>query len=147
MKTIAAAALIAAQLATAAPASAVELIDSSATATTRMGTFAGARASVALGGKQESARLGIAIAPLQRSQNGQGEMKLRFGEGVEFGIAGRQPPALRLAGHRIAPGGVLVDDRGRRLGVSTLGAAGIAAGVIVAGLVVLALAVRSDADD
>lgn len=147
MKTIIAAALIAAQLATAAPASAAELIDSPAFATTRMGTFAGARASVALGAKREGARLGIAIAPLRRSQNGEGEARLRFGEGVEFGISGREPAALRLAGHRISSDGVLVDAKGKRLGVSTIEAAGIAAGVIVAGFLVLALAVRSDADD
>jgi len=147
MKTVAAAALIAAQLVTVAPASAAELIDSPGAATTRMGTFAGARASVALGGKREGARLGIAVAPVQRSQNGRGEARLRFGEGVEFGIAGRQPAALRLAGHRVAPGGVLVDEKGRKLGVSTLEAAGIAAGVIVVGFLVLALAVRSDEDD
>jgi hypothetical protein len=144
MKMIAAAALIAAQLATAAPAPAAELIDSPAAATSRIGTFAGARASVALGGKREGARFGLALAPLQRS--GQGLAKLRFGEGVEFGIAGREPPALRLAGRRIAPDGSLIDDKGRKLGVSTIGAAGIAAGVIVIGLVVLALAVRSDED-
>jgi len=146
MKTIAAAALIAAQLAAAAPASSAELIDSPAGATSRMGTFAGARASVALGGKREGARFGLALAPLQRSRNGQGEAKLRFGEGVEFGIAGRQAPALRVAGHRIASDGGLVDDEGRKMGVSTIGAAGIAAGVIVVGLVILALAVRSDED-
>ena len=145
MKIITAAALVAAQLA-AAPASGAELIDPPAAANTRMGTFAGARASVALGGKSEGARFGLALAPVQRSQNGQGEAKLRFGEGVEFGIAGSRPPALSLAGHRIASDGGLVDEKGRKMGVSTIGAAGIAAGVIVIGLVVLALAVRSDED-
>jgi hypothetical protein len=147
MKMIVAAALIAAQIATVAPVSAAELVGPPSASAPRTGAFAGARFSVALGGKRASpARLGVAIAPLHRSQAGEGEAKLRFGEGVEFGIAGRQPPTLRLAGHRLAPGGVLVDEDGKRLGVSTIGAAGIAAGVILLGFVVLALAVRGDKD-
>ncbi len=148
MKIITAAALVAAQLA-ATPAFAADLVDSAgaAPAQVRMGAFAGTRLRVELGGRHEGrTRFGLSLAPISHSQAADGRVTLRYGEGFEYGVAGRQPAALRLAGYRIGPGGTLVDERGTRLGVSTIEAAAIAGGVIVVGLVALALIGRNDND-
>ncbi|HEY0413928.1 MAG TPA: hypothetical protein VGD66_12390 [Allosphingosinicella sp.] len=144
MKILAAAALIAGQILAAAPASAADLLDTPCAAgATRVGAFAGARLRVPLGGGRETpVRLGLALAPVQRTGGQDGATKLRFGEGLEFGLAGRTRPALSVAGYRV--GGEANGADGRRLGVSTIGAAGIAGAVIVAGFLVLALAARSD---
>jgi hypothetical protein len=145
MKAIAAASLVAAQLVTAAPAFAADLVAGSDPAQVRMGAFAGARFRVELGGRHDGrARIGLALAPTSHSQSADGRVSLRYAEGFEFGVTGREPARLRLAGYRIGPGGSLSDGRDPRLGISTLGAAGIAGGVIVVGFLVLALAYRSD---
>lgn len=147
MKKITAAALVAAQLATAAPASAAELLASGDPAQTRLGAFAGGRLRVELGGRNEGRpRLGLTVAPYSHRQAPDGRVTLRYGEGVEFGLVGREPARLRLAGYRLAPGGVAVDSNGRRLGLSTLETAGIVAGVIVVGSLAFALAFRADDD-
>jgi hypothetical protein len=147
MKTITATALVLAQLAAAAPAAAADLAGPADATQTRLGAFAGGRLRVPLGGRQDrAARLGLTLAPYSQSRGIDGRTTLRYAEGVEFGLVGRQPAQLRLAGHRLASDGTLVDDSGRRLGVSTLGAAGIAAGVIVAGAIIAALAIRNDDD-
>jgi hypothetical protein len=148
MKMIAAAALVAAQLAAAAPARAAELLDTAGTAQSRTGAFAGARFRVELGGKSDGkARAGLTVAPLRQSRSSEGETKLRFGEGLEFGTASGERSGVRVAGHRLAPGAGLADADDRRLGVSTIEAAAIVGGVIVAGFLVVALAFRSDNDD
>lgn len=148
MKTITLAALVAAQILAAAPAGAAELLAGPETASSRLGSFAGARLRVDLGGKRDAKpRLGLTVAPLRQVRAGDGATRVQFGEGVELGLTGGERPALRVAGRRLAPNGELVDEDGKRLGVSTLEAAGIAAGVIVAGFLVVALAFRSDADD
>jgi hypothetical protein len=148
MRLATAAALIAAQILGAASASAAELPDPAASAgPARTGAFAGARLRVPLGArKDQQARLGLALAPLQRRQSADGEVRLRFGEGVELEIAGREPVALRLAGQRLTPDRG-VDGKENRLGVSTIGAVAIGAGVVLLGAVAIALVIRSGEDD
>ncbi len=147
MKRITAAALVAAQLAAAAPASGAELLAAGDPAQTRLGAFAGGRLRVELGGRHDGRpRLGLTVAPYSHRQAGDGRVTLRHGEGVELGIVGREPARVSFAGYRLAPGGAPVDSNGRRLGVSTLGAAGIAAGVILVGAAAFALAFRADDD-
>jgi hypothetical protein len=147
MKRLVAAALVAAQIA-GAPAAAADLPDAGrAAGPTRLGGFAGARLHIAFGGPERGgARMGLAIAPVRRTATGSGEIRLRFGEGLEFGLAGRERPALRVAGYRLAGNGDPRGPQGRRLGVSTLGAATIAATVILVGALAVALTIRSDDD-
>jgi len=147
MRIVIAAALIAAQFAATAPANAAELVDGREKAQTRIGAFAGARLRLPLGRRQESrARVGLALAPISQSRAIDGRGTLRYGEGFEYGFAGREAASLRVAGYRVGPGGALSDARGQRLGVSTIGAAAIVGGVIVVGLVATALLIRSDED-
>jgi hypothetical protein len=140
MKISVVSAFVAAQC-LAAPAFAADLPDGPHYAgPSRVGGFAGARLRVAIGGRHGGeVRAGLALAPVRRTP---GEAKLSFGEGLEFGIAGRERPALRVAGYRLAPGGAVGRD-GQRLGVSTVGAVAIGAGVVVVGAIVIALAIRS----
>lgn len=109
------------------------------------GAFAGARVRVELGGKRNgSARAGLALAPIQRSRSTEGEVRVRYGEGLELGFgAGAERPTLRVAGQRFADGRFL-DEEGRKLGLSTIEAAAIVGGVILLAGVVVALAIRSD---
>lgn len=139
MKTIAAASLIAAQLLAAAPVRAADLGVTADQAQVRMGAFAGARFRVAFGGRDEGrVRAGLTLAPFSRSQNMDGHATLRYGEGLEFGIAGREPARLRLAGYRISPGPARGDASGPRLGLSTIETTLVVGGVIVVGLLGLA---------
>ena len=148
MKMITATALVAAQLASAASVSAADLAGPAEASQTRMGAFAGGRLRVELGGRHDRrARVGLALAPYSESRAGDGRTTFRYGEGFEFGIAGREPAQVRMAGHRLTSDGLLVDEDGRRLGVSTLGAAGIVAGVLVVGAVAAALLIRSNESD
>lgn len=147
MKIVTAAALVAAQLASASPVLGADLVDGAGQPQVRIGAFAGTRLRVELGGRHQGrTRFGLSLAPVSQSRTMDGRSTLRYAEGFEYGIAGRQPAAIRLAGHRIGPGGRLIDEDGTRLGVSTIEAAAIAGGVIVVGLVALALIGRSDDD-
>lgn len=148
MKILTAAALVAAQLVSASPVLAADLVGGPEPAQARMGAFAGARLRVALGGRHDGrTRFGLALAPISQSRTMDGRGVRRFGEGFELGISGREPAGLRLAGYRVGPGGALLDERHTRLGVSTIGTAAIVGGVIVVGLVGLALIARNDSDD
>ena len=144
MKTIAAASLIAAQLLAAAPVRAADLGVAADQTQVRMGAFAGARVRLAFGGRDEGRlRAGLALAPFSRSQTIDGRASLRYGDGLEFGIAGREPARLRLAGYRLSQGPMRGDAGGPRLGLSTLGTAAVVGGVIVVGLLGLAFFGRS----
>jgi hypothetical protein len=145
MKTIAAASLIAAQLLAAAPASAADLNAAADQAQVRMGAFAGARVRLGFGGRDEGRlRAGLTLAPFSRSQTIDGRASLRYGEGFEFGIAGREQASFRLGGYRIGPGPMRSDAGGPRLGLSTIETTLVVGGVIVVGLLALALIGRSD---
>ncbi|HVQ09397.1 MAG TPA: hypothetical protein VMS43_13270 [Allosphingosinicella sp.] len=144
MKTITAASLIAAQLVAAAPTSAADLGIAADHAQVRMGAFAGARVRLAFGGPDEGGvRAGLALAPFSRSQTMDGRASLRYGEGFEFGIAGREPASVRLGGHRIGQGPMQGDASGPRLGLSTIETTLVVGGVIVVGLLGLAFFGRS----
>ena len=131
MKRFVLAGLVAAQAIVAAhPAAAASLEE---TATVQSGTFAGARIRLSFGGGQmdRKFRAGLTMAPTLRTQAITGESRMRFGEGVELGIAGRRPLVLSLAGRpvgRLLPGGSSPDDE-RRLGISTGGYVAIGVGV------------------
>lgn len=148
MKILTATALVAAQLASALPAHAADLVGGAEPAQGRMGAFAGTRLRVELGGRHDGrARFGLTLAPISQSQAMDGRSIRRFGEGFELGIAGREPARLRLAGYRVGPGGTLLEERDARLGLSTIETAAVAGGVIVVGLLALALIGRNDSDD
>ena len=94
-----------------------------------MGSFAGARLRVALGGPRRAERLkaGLVVAPTMHSQRADGAMSLRFGEGVEYGVTGSRPAALSIAGRPVAGR----DAAGRpQAGVSTLGWVAIGVGTV-----------------
>ena len=137
MKSLAIAALVAAQLAVAVqPAMAADLGDSQPVSSQRQGGFAGARIRVPLSGeKAGKARAALTMAPMLYGRQADGAMRTRFGEGVELGLTGTDKPALSLAGRpvsQIAQGRTGPD--GRRLGTST--GKGL---LIVGGIVVLTL--------
>lgn len=147
MKILVISALVAAQLLQGSAAIAADLVAHPEASQSQMGAFAGARARIELGGRNDGrARIGLAAAPISRSQSIEGRTSLRYGEGFELGMVGDEPAGVSVAGQRLRPGGVIEDDDGHRLGVSTLGAAAIAAGVIVLGFVAVALVFRSDDD-
>lgn len=125
MKKVMIGALLAGQLLAAAqPALAADLVEQE---TPRMGAFAGARLRIPLGGMPGTQRLraGFTLAPTMRTQNAEGASRLGIGEGLELGIAGREPLRLSLAGQRLDRIGA------RRANVSTLGWVAIGVGTLV----------------
>lgn len=147
MKKLTIAALVAAQLASVAqPAMAADLVQQE---TPRMGAFAGARLRIPLGGAREERRLraGLTLAPTMRNQGADGASRLSFGEGLEFGIAGREPARLSLAGvpvNRLARSGTGPD--GQRLGISTIGWIAIGVGTAIVIVVGAAVICSQDSD-
>ena len=121
-------ALLASQLLTVAPARAAELDGRGPALGVERGAFAGARLRMPLGGRAgEKAQAGLTLAPALHDGRG----RVALGEGLEFGVAGRDGPALRMAGRRLDQAQV-----GPRAGVSTLGAVAIGAGLVAVGFVV-----------
>ena len=137
MKRVTIAALLAAQLLTAAPpVIAAELTDGR---TQEMGAFGGVRVRVPLDGRvgQRRLRAGLTVAPTLQTRSANGEVRTRIGEGLEFGLNGDDQFRVSLAGtpvSRLAQGPAGPD--GRRLGVSTLGWIAIGT-VVVAGAVLV----------
>jgi hypothetical protein len=139
MKKLTIAALVAAQLlGSTQPALAADLAEAR---TQEAGMFAGFRLRVPLAGEQnrQPVRAGLALAPTvqSRAMNG-GEVRTRFGEGLELGFNGRQPVALSFAGtpvSRLAQGPAGPD--GHKAGVSTLGWVAIGVGVVAVSLFAL----------
>ena len=133
MKKLLAAALIASQvLGTTAPAFAQGYAPARET---EAGTFGGVRVRIPFGGgAREEIRAGLAFAPTARTDYQDGRVRTRIGEGLEFGVVGRQPLQFSLAGtpvNRLAQG--RAGPEGRRLGVSTIGwiAIGIGASLVI----------------
>jgi hypothetical protein len=125
VKILTIAAFVAAQaLSAVQPAAAADLVERDAP---QMGAFAGARLRVPLGGAraERRARAGLTLAPTMRVRDADGGSRLRFGEGLELGLAPNRPLELSFAGQRM--------DRigDRRAGVSTLGWIAIGVGTIV----------------
>jgi hypothetical protein len=145
MKFIAGAALVAAQILVAAhPAGAAELPSERGVGNSRLGTFAGARLRVPLGGSKEKAQAGLALTSTLRN-GAAGE--LRFAKGAELGFAGDEAAIrLTLGGtpvSRLAQGAE--GPSGRKHGISTLG--WIAIGVGAAAIIVFAAAAACVNDD
>ena len=115
---------------------------------TGTGAFGGVRVRIPFGGAaREPVRAGLAFAPTARTDYQDGHFRTRIGEGLEFGMVGREPLQFSLAGtpvNRLAEGRTGPD--GRRMGVSTLG--WIAIGVGAAAIIVLSAAALcfSDSD-
>ena len=133
MKKLLAVALIASQvLGTTAPAFAQGYAPARET---EAGTFGGVRVRIPFGGgAREEIRAGLAFAPTARTDYQDGRVRTRIGEGLEFGVVGRQPLQFSLAGtpvNRLAQG--RAGPEGRRLGVSTIGwiAIGIGASLVI----------------
>jgi hypothetical protein len=142
MKKLTLAALVAAQITTVAvPAQAAELVDTRTSEGSRPGAFAGARIRVSLDAEpRERVRAGVTFAPTRHDLRGDGSARLRFGEGLEFGMTDRRAPGLSFAGRPVAEivqGGA--GPQGERRNVSTVGYVAIGVGVIVVAVVGYAL--------
>jgi hypothetical protein len=130
MKTLTMAALLAAQLVTAAPpAMAAELADGR---TQEMGAFGGVRVRMPLDGRagERQIRAGLTLAPTLQGRDVRGHSRTRIGEGLELGLDGDDRVRLSLAGtpvSRIAQGPAGPD--GRRAGISPIGWVAIGIGV------------------
>ena len=129
MRALTIAAFAAAQVvATAQPALAAELVSEPAAGAQQRGAFAGARIRVPLGETKGKMQAGLALAPTLR--NGE-KAELRFGKGVELGIAGKDKLRLALGGRpvsQLASGRAGPD--GKKLGVSTIGWVAIGVGAL-----------------
>ena len=120
----------------AAPAAAADLFDDRVNATQQGAAFAGARLRVPLGGEraEQKLRLGLVATPTLRTEGAGAPTNLRFGEGFELGIKGKQPLTLSLAGRPLT-GPEAERLSGDRAGISKVG--WVAIGVGVAALAVL----------
>ena len=129
MKALVMGALLAGQLQMAAqPALAAEL---QPVGDQRMGAFGGLRVRVPFGGQATDRRLraGLTLAPLRQDRFATGETRLRIGEGLEFGLRGREPLRFSIAGRDLQRFN-LQDGRSNDGG-------GIPTGVWIAGGIVL----------
>lgn len=112
------------------------------------GTFGGVRLRIPFGGaNREPVRAGIAFAPTTRTDHQDGRVRTRIGEGLEFGMVGREPIQFSLAGtpvNRLVQGGR--GPEGQRLGVSTIGWIAIGVGASLAILVAATAICASDHD-
>jgi hypothetical protein len=143
MRLFVAAALCAAQIASAANAAGFEA-DRNLVGQQR-GTFAGARIRIPLGATPERAHAGLALTTLQREA---GRADLRFAKGLEFGFAGDDKLRLSLHGRpvsRLTTGGSAAP--GTKHGVSTLGWVGIGLGVAAVGFLGFAYWVYKESDE
>jgi hypothetical protein len=139
MRTLTIAALLAAQLIPAArPAFAA---DFAATQDQRPGVFAGFRLRVPLDGvqRQRQVRAGLAVAPTLHSLSQDGAVRLRIGEGMEYGYRSNRPVSFSLAGQDLGRFRLGAAEDGRRRGMSTGKILLIVGGVIVVGLAITTL--------
>ncbi len=115
----------------------------------RAGAFAGFRLRMPFDGPQRrQVRAGFALAPTLGTRGMNGESRLRIGEGLEFGVRGRKPLQLSIAGRDVRRLGA--QDANRRGGIPT--GAWIAGGIVlvaIAGVTFVAIVLDNvnDADD
>jgi len=78
--------------------------DFSGTQQARMGAFGGLRLRLPLGGpaRERQARAVLSVAPTLRSPDGEGAMRARTGDGLEFGYRSDGQRTFSLAGHDFA---------------------------------------------
>ena len=144
MKTLMIAALLGAQLLTAAqPAMAADL---QATGDQRMGAFGGLRVRLPLGGNPRGNRIraGLTLAPTLSTRMQDGESRLRIGEGLELGARGREPIRLSIGGRDLRRLAAAEGDGGIPTG------AWIAGGIVlvaIAGVTFVAIALENASDD
>ena len=143
MKTISA--LLSGALLIIAPkaTTAAELLSDRTAAEARMGSFAGARLRVPLGGGRERPQAALAVTATHRSADG-----VRFSKGAELGIARGEPVSLKLGGRPVSSlskGGR--EAAGRKLGVSTVGWAAIGVGAAALLYVGALFLIAENADD
>jgi hypothetical protein len=139
MKMFVAGALVIAQLLAVVPSAGAATLEPDRALSTNVqdaGAFAGARMRLQLGGTTR-ASAGLALAPMGRSVGHDGNVRMRFGDGLALGIGSRQPPALTLAGTRVdqlrfGQSGKAVPT-GKRMGMSTAGYVAIGVGVVLIG--------------
>ena len=146
MKTLLITALATTQLAAARPALATGF---TTLAEQQAGAFGGVRVRLPLDGPRSRQRIraGLTLAPTLHSRTMQGDSRLRIGEGLELGAAGRERVSLSLAGtpvSRLTEGGRRPD--GERLGVSPLGWVAIGTGIVAVGAAVWFYATITDDD-
>jgi len=94
------------------------------------------RNSPQMGGARDErrARAGLTLAPTMRVRDADGGSRLRFGEGLELGIAQGSPLELSFAGRRVDRLGVSPRGNapgGQHAGVSTLGWVAIGVGTVI----------------
>lgn len=132
MKRLAIAALVAAQIMTAAaPARGAEIVSADMPRTHHTGTFVGAQLRLPLDGTRRAPRATLTAAATMRSTQANGDSRLRIGDGLEFGLDGKElrfdlagRPVSSLVQGRDAPGGP-------RQNISTVAWVAIGVGVLV----------------
>lgn len=146
MKTLVITAVIAGQIGLAAQPALAATIEDQRASQQQVGTFAGARLRLTLGG-EKAARpgLGLGVAGVTQSRAPDGETRMHFSDGVQLGYSSDRRLGLMVAGkslkaHKAALQSDQEDDDGD--GISTLGWVGIIAGgvLIVGGIGVALLA-------
>ncbi|HEX8192721.1 MAG TPA: hypothetical protein VF552_07445 [Allosphingosinicella sp.] len=131
MKKVMIAALLAAQLAV--PAQAADLVDTRTSENMRSGGFAGARVRVSLDAEpRERVRAALTLAPTRHDVRGDGSARVRFGEGLEFGMTDRRGASVSFAGTPVRDLVSPVAPDGQRRNISTVGWVAIGAGVVAA---------------
>lgn len=113
------------------------------------GAFAGFRLHVPFGGaNREPVRAGLAFAPTVRTETQDGRVRTRIGEGLEFGLRGREPMQFSIAGRSLQQLAAQGGSEGRRRGIPTgLWIAGGLVLVTVAVVVAAALVLEDAGDD
>jgi hypothetical protein len=131
MKKLTIAAVLAAQIAGAAPATAAELDGRGAFMDRERGAFAGVRLTARTGAGAPDLRAALAIAPTVHSRRG-AATQMMMGDGLELGISAGARPELRLAGQRLDRMSLLGEKGPRdKANVSTVAKVAIVAGVVL----------------
>ena len=144
MKAVMILALIAGNLASSASPLAAATPFDQAAARSEVGAFVGGRVRISLGRRSEKPQAGIMLSPLRRTQGAAGEVRLQFGEGLEFGLKPGDKPRLTVAGASLAGPGLHLgeesDAKAKGSGLRT--AAYVVGGLLLGGAIVYGLLVR-----
>ena len=131
MKSLLIASLVLAPL-MASPAAAASLEDHSSAGQYRLGTFAGARLRIAVGGEQAGRpRLGLAVTGIDYRRSPDGGLRTRFADGAEYGFSA-DGLGLSLAGQPVAMGKERLNASGGG-GLSDNVVFGVGIGIILIG--------------
>ena len=148
MKKLTMAALLAGQIASAAPPAFAA--DFAEARDRRAGAFAGFRLRLPLdGAERRQVRAGLTLAPALHSRTASGRSVMRIGEGLEFGYRANRPLSVSLAGRdlsRLRLGAAQNDDDDGGIPTVALVAGGLVL-VFAAGYYWFAEAIDCDADE